>query len=87
MGFQKHITSIITLLPKLQRTSLFSTTQIEAIEELAKARLRNPVRVEVRAEKKNQKMVLHHQNIQNLPKHLQDFTFTWNARHIRSHHS
>ena len=47
MGFQKHITSIITLLPKLQRTSLFSTTQIEAIEELAKARLRNPVRVEV----------------------------------------
>ncbi|KAH1160466.1 hypothetical protein GLYMA_11G232900v4 [Glycine max] len=55
MGFQKQITSIISLLPKLRRTGLFSATQTEAIEELAKAGLRNPVRVEVRAETKSEK--------------------------------
>ncbi|XP_042511443.1 DEAD-box ATP-dependent RNA helicase 18 [Macadamia integrifolia] len=50
MGFQKQITSIISRLPKLRRTGLFSATQTEAVEELSKAGLRNPVRVEVRAE-------------------------------------
>ncbi|XP_059456646.1 DEAD-box ATP-dependent RNA helicase 18 [Corylus avellana] len=52
MGFQKQLNSIITRLPKLRRTGLFSATQTEAVEELAKAGLRNPVRVEVRAETK-----------------------------------
>lgn len=52
MGFQKQLTSIISLLPKLRRTGLFSATQTEAVEELSKAGLRNPVRVEVRAETK-----------------------------------
>lgn len=52
MGFQKQINSIISRLPKLRRTGLFSATQTEAVEELAKAGLRNPVRVEVRAETK-----------------------------------
>lgn len=52
-GFQKQITSIISRLPKLRRTGLFSATQTEAVEELAKAGLRNPVRVEVRAETKS----------------------------------
>ncbi|RDX75020.1 DEAD-box ATP-dependent RNA helicase 18 [Mucuna pruriens] len=54
MGFQKQITSIISHLPKLRRTGLFSATQTEAIEELSKAGLRNPVRVEVRAETKSE---------------------------------
>ncbi|KAJ1417719.1 P-loop containing nucleoside triphosphate hydrolase [Sesbania bispinosa] len=53
MGFQKQITSIISQLPKLRRTGLFSGTQTEAVEELSKAGLRNPVRVEVRAETKS----------------------------------
>ncbi|KAK4750158.1 hypothetical protein SAY87_027607 [Trapa incisa] len=53
MGFQKQITSIISRLPKLRRTGLFSATQTEAVEELSKAGLRNPVRVEVRAEMKS----------------------------------
>lgn len=53
MGFQKQINSIISLLPKLRRTGLFSATQTEAVEELSKAGLRNPVRVEVRAETKS----------------------------------
>lgn len=54
MGFQKQINYIISRLPKLRRTGLFSATQTEAVEELSKAGLRNPVRVEVRAEVKSQ---------------------------------
>ncbi|ONK62613.1 uncharacterized protein A4U43_C07F5970 [Asparagus officinalis] len=50
MGFQKQITSVISRLPKLRRTGLFSATQTEAVEELSRAGLRNPVRVEVRTE-------------------------------------
>ncbi|BBG98092.1 P-loop containing nucleoside triphosphate hydrolases superfamily protein [Prunus dulcis] len=46
MGFQKQINDIISRLPKLRRTGLFSATQTEAVEELARAGLRNPVRVE-----------------------------------------
>lgn len=53
MGFQKQVNSVISRLPKLRRTGLFSATQTEAVEELAKAGLRNPVRVEVRAETKS----------------------------------
>ncbi|XP_038891300.1 DEAD-box ATP-dependent RNA helicase 18 [Benincasa hispida] len=52
MGFQKQITSIISRLPKLRRTGLFSATQTEAVEELSKAGPRNPIRVEVKAETK-----------------------------------
>ncbi|KAL2322783.1 hypothetical protein Fmac_027162 [Flemingia macrophylla] len=58
MGFQNQITSIISLLPKLRKTGLFSATQTEAIKELAKAGLRNLVKVEVE-QKQNQKMALH----------------------------
>ncbi|CAL1387718.1 unnamed protein product [Linum trigynum] len=53
MGFQKQLNAIISRLPKLRRTGLFSATQTEAVQELAKAGLRNPVRVEVRAETKS----------------------------------
>lgn len=52
MGFQKSITSIISRLPKLRRTGLFSATQTEAVEELSRAGLRYPVRVELRTEAK-----------------------------------
>lgn len=47
------MTSIMARLPKLRRTGLFSATQTQAVEELTKAGLRNPVRVEVRAETKS----------------------------------
>ncbi|XP_074287180.1 LOW QUALITY PROTEIN: DEAD-box ATP-dependent RNA helicase 18-like [Silene latifolia] len=53
MGFQKQINSIISRLPNIRRTGLFSATQTEAVEELAKAGLRNPVRVEVQAQSKS----------------------------------
>ncbi|XP_073297657.1 DEAD-box ATP-dependent RNA helicase 18 [Primulina huaijiensis] len=63
MGFQKQINSIISRLPKLRRTGLFSATQTEAVEELSKAGLRNPVRVEVRAEVKRSNDSLSSQQI------------------------
>lgn len=53
MGFQKQIMSIICRLPKLRRTGLFSATQTDAVEDLSKAGLRNPVRVEVQAQTKS----------------------------------
>eukprot|EP00250_Pteridium_aquilinum_P020533 c24851_g2_i1 orf=38-1573(-) len=53
MGFQRQISSIISHLPKQRRTGLFSATQTEAVGELAKAGLRNPVRVEVKTEVKS----------------------------------
>lgn len=43
MGFEKQINSIVSHYV----TDLFSATQNEAVEELSKAWLRNPVRVEV----------------------------------------
>ncbi|KAG9142761.1 hypothetical protein Leryth_005507 [Lithospermum erythrorhizon] len=49
MGFEKQINSIISRLPKLRRTGLFSATQTEAVQELAKAGLRNPLKVLVEA--------------------------------------
>ncbi|KAK6145569.1 hypothetical protein DH2020_022389 [Rehmannia glutinosa] len=63
MGFQKQISAVISRLLKLRRTGLFSATQTEAVEELSKAGLRNPVRVEVRAEAKRPKDITSSQQI------------------------
>ncbi|CAN6705298.1 unnamed protein product [Malus baccata var. baccata] len=46
---------------ELRRTGLFSATQTEAVEELARTGLRNPVRVEVRAETKSSDSALRKQ--------------------------
>ena len=48
MGFARAINAIIGRLPKQRRTGLFSATQTDEVEELARAGLRNPVRVTVR---------------------------------------
>jgi ATP-dependent RNA helicase DDX55/SPB4 len=48
MGFAVALTSILTRLPKQRRTGLYSATQTKEVEELARAGLRNPVRVAVR---------------------------------------
>jgi len=53
MGFQKHINFILSMLPKLRRTGLFSATQTKAVSDLSKAGLRNPIRVEVKTEAKS----------------------------------
>lgn len=50
MGFQQQLSSIIANLPKQRRTGLFSATMTDAISELVRAGLRNPVRVVVKVE-------------------------------------
>eukprot|EP00884_Botryococcus_braunii_P021246 jgi/Botrbrau1/7805/Bobra.0159s0233.1 len=47
MGFQQQLDNIMSRLPKQRRTGLFSATQTEAVQALARAGLRNPIRVNV----------------------------------------
>jgi ATP-dependent RNA helicase DDX55/SPB4 len=48
MGFKESLTGIIQALPKQRRTGLFSATMTEAVGELVRTGLRNPVRVVVK---------------------------------------
>jgi ATP-dependent RNA helicase DDX55/SPB4 len=52
LGFSATITSILHMLPKQRRTGLFSATMTEAMGELVRVGLRNPVRVVVKVETK-----------------------------------
>lgn len=47
MGFDVTLTDILSRLPKQRRTGLYSATQSEEVESLARAGLRNPVRVKI----------------------------------------
>ncbi|KAJ2552977.1 ATP-dependent rRNA helicase spb4, partial [Coemansia sp. RSA 1933] len=47
MGFEASVTAILSMLPKQRRTGLFSATMSEALSEMVRAGLRNPVRVQV----------------------------------------
>lgn len=47
LGFERHLSSILAYLPKQRRTSLFSATQTNDIEDLIKSGLRNPIKVNV----------------------------------------
>lgn len=53
MGFEKILNDIISHLPKLRRTSLFSATQTQELNQLVRAGLRNPVQIQIK--EKNQK--------------------------------
>lgn len=48
MGFAVTVTDILTRLPKQRRTGMYSATQTTEVEALARAGMRNPVRVVVR---------------------------------------
>ncbi|KAI9323629.1 P-loop containing nucleoside triphosphate hydrolase protein [Dichotomocladium elegans] len=48
MGFKLQLSGIIAQLPKQRRTGLFSATMTDAISELIRAGLRNPVRIVVK---------------------------------------
>ncbi|KAJ3049580.1 ATP-dependent RNA helicase ddx55, partial [Rhizophlyctis rosea] len=50
MGFEQTLTAIINRLPKQRRTGLFSATMTDALNELVRAGLRNPVRIMVKVE-------------------------------------
>ncbi|XP_053327965.1 ATP-dependent RNA helicase DDX55 [Spea bombifrons] len=48
MGFEASINTILGFLPKQRRTGLFSATQTQELENLVRAGLRNPVRINVK---------------------------------------
>src|SRR2546423_2431995 len=48
MGFKESVTKIVQSLPKQRRTGLFSATMTDAVSELVRTGLRNPVRVVVK---------------------------------------
>lgn len=48
MGFEKTLNDILAFLPKLRRTSLFSATQTKELDQLIRAGLRNPVKIEIK---------------------------------------
>ena len=50
MGFQRQLDGIMKRVPRQRRTGLFSATQTDAVKSLARAGLRNPVRVQVRVD-------------------------------------
>lgn len=52
LGFTNVIRTLISYLPKQRRTGLFSATMTEALTELVRVGLRNPVRVVVKVEYK-----------------------------------
>ncbi|PWN54113.1 DEAD-domain-containing protein [Violaceomyces palustris] len=55
LGFSANLTTILNLLPKQRRTGLFSATMTDALSELVRMGLRNPVRVVVKVESKKLK--------------------------------
>lgn len=52
LGFSENLRRILSLLPKQRRTGLFSATMTDALSELVRMGLRNPVRVVVKVEAK-----------------------------------
>lgn len=50
MGFERSLTNIISRMPKQRRTGLFSATMTNAVGELVRTGLRNPVKVTVKVE-------------------------------------
>lgn len=50
LGFERTINAIIERLPKQRRTGLFSATMSDALSELIRTGLRNPVRITVKVE-------------------------------------
>lgn len=53
LGFTENLRRILALLPKQRRTGLFSATMTDALSELVRIGLRNPVRVVVKVEAKS----------------------------------
>ena len=55
LGFTQCLTRILNALPKQRRTGLFSATMNDALSEIVRVGLRNPVRVVVKVETKKSK--------------------------------
>ncbi|KAJ3189358.1 hypothetical protein HDU85_002987 [Gaertneriomyces sp. JEL0708] len=52
MGFEQTLTAIMKKLPKQRRTGLFSATMSDAVGQLVRVGLRNPVKVQVKVQNK-----------------------------------
>ncbi len=57
MGFETALNAIIRKLPKQRRTGLFSATMSDALSELSRAGMRNPVRISVKVQDKARKEI------------------------------
>lgn len=53
LGFKDDLTKILALLPKQRRTGLFSASVSEAVDQIIRVGLRNPVRIAVRVKGAN----------------------------------
>ncbi|KAG5929835.1 ATP-dependent rRNA helicase spb4 [Claviceps africana] len=53
LGFKQDLQSVIAQLPKQRRTGLFSASVSEAVSEIIRVGLRNPVKIEVRVKMKD----------------------------------
>jgi len=51
-GFERQVSEILKQIPKLRRTGLFSATQTKQLEQLIRAGLRDPVRIEIKEKKR-----------------------------------
>lgn len=48
LGFKEHLQNILARLPKQRRTGLFSASVSEAVDQIVRAGLRNPVKIAVK---------------------------------------
>lgn len=53
LGFKNDLTKIMKLLPKQRRTGLFSASVSEAVDQIIRVGLRNPVRISVKVKSAN----------------------------------
>lgn len=51
LGFAAKINTILSYLPKLRRTGLFSATQTKEVDQLIRAGLRNPCMISIKENK------------------------------------
>ncbi|KAN0065127.1 ATP-dependent rRNA helicase spb4 [Thecaphora frezii] len=72
LGFSEILRNILNLLPRQRRTGLFSATMTDALSELARMGLRNPVRVVVKVEAKADKASGASEGSRRIPATLQN---------------
>ncbi|PHH83819.1 hypothetical protein CDD82_8 [Ophiocordyceps australis] len=53
LGFKQHLQAILSRLPKQRRTGLFSASVSEAVSQIIRVGLRNPVKIQVRVKMKD----------------------------------
>lgn len=57
LGLARHVNDILSRIPKQRRTGLFSATQTKQLEQLIRAGLRDPVKIEIRGKVVNKNKI------------------------------